>query len=269
MIGTHVTVIVDRPLGSVHPQYPELYYLVNYGYVEGFFAADGEEQDAYILGVDTPVERFSGTVIAVIERENDVENKWVVAPDGVSFTVEEIQEKVHFQEQYFNTNIRIIRLAKPEELSEIQIIYDAARRFMVASGNPNQWADGYPSDALLAEDIAKGQLYVEQINGALNAAFVLAMGEDPTYGYIEEGEWLSDTPYGTIHRLASNGAVPGFFSRCVAFCQSRNPHLRIDTHHDNSVMQHLAEKEGFRRCGIIYLANGSPRIAYEKQIKVH
>lgn len=264
MIGTRVTVIVDRPIGSVHPQHPELYYPINYGYVEGVFAADGEEQDAYILGLDTPIERFFGTVIAVVERENDAEDKWVVAPDGVFFTAEEIQEKVHFQERYFNTRVHTIRPARPEELSEIQTIYASARRFMVASGNPNQWADGYPSLALLAVDIAKGQLYVEEVDGVLNAAFVLAVGEDPTYDYIEDGEWLSDTSYSTIHRLASNGAVSGVFSRCVAFCQSRNPHLRIDTHHDNFVMQHLAEKEGFRRCGIIYLANGSPRITYEK-----
>lgn len=264
MIGMHVTVIVDRPLGSVHPRHPELYYPVNYGYIEGVFAADGEEQDAYILGVDTPMEKFTGTVIAVIEREDDVEDKWVVAPEGVFFTVAEIREKVRFQEQYFDTKIRTIRPAGQEELLEIQAIYAVARRFMVNSGNPNQWANGYPSAELLLADMEAEQLYVEEVDGALNAAFVLAVGEDPTYGYIEDGKWLSDAPYATIHRLASNGLLPGFFSRCVAFCQNRNPHLRIDTHHDNAVMQHLAEKEGFQRCGIIYLANGSSRIAYEK-----
>ena len=102
------------------------------------------------------------------------------------------------------------------------------------------------------------------MDGAIDAVFVLAMGDDPTYAYIEDGEWFSNTPYGTVHRIASNGSFPGFFGRCMSFCAGKTPHLRIDTHHDNAVMQHLAVKAGFRRCGIIYLANGSPRIAYEK-----
>lgn len=264
MIGMRVTVTVDRPLGSVHPKYPELNYPVNYGYVEGVIADDEEEQDVYILGVDVPMKRFCGTVIAVIERENDVEDKWVVAPDGVSFTTEEIQERVRFQEQYFSTKIRTFRLAKRDDLSQIQTVYAAARHFMAANGNPNQWSDGYPSSELLMEDISKCQLYVEETDGVIHAAFVLALGEDTTYGYIEDGKWLSDAPYATIHRLASDGSFPGFFGRCVAFCWEQNPHLRMDTHHDNVIMQHLAEREGFRRCGIIHLADGSPRIAYEK-----
>ena len=72
-------------------------------------APDGEEQDAYVLGVDVPVEEFSGVIIAIIHRYNDVdvEEKWVVAPDGVSFTVEEIEKQVHFQEQYFKSEIRM------------------------------------------------------------------------------------------------------------------------------------------------------------------
>lgn len=263
MIGIRVTVTVDRPLGSVHPEHSELYYPVNYGYVEGVLAEDGEEQDAYILGIDTPLKCFTGTVIAVIERKDDVESKWVVAPEGVVFTTNEIRRKVHFQEKYFSSTIHTIRLANTDDLPQIQAIYAAARQFMIATGNPNQWVDGYPSDELLLQDIDKQQLYVEETDGALHAAFVLAMGKDPTYAHIEDGGWLSDTPYGTIHRLASDGSAAGFFSRCVTFCRGRIAHLRIDTHHDNEVMQHLAEKEGFRRCGIIYLANGAPRIAYE------
>ena len=105
MIGEFVTVTVDRPLGSYHPEHPDMYYPINYGYIEGIMAPDGEEQDAYILGVDVPVEEFTGRVIAVIHRFDDVEEKWVVAPDGVSFTKEEIAEQVRFQEQYFQTEI--------------------------------------------------------------------------------------------------------------------------------------------------------------------
>ena len=105
MIGDIVTVTVDRPLGSYHPEHNDMYYPVNYGYIEGIMAPDGEEQDAYILGVDVPVEEFIGRVIAVIHRFNDVEEKWVVAPEGVSFTKDEIAEQVRFQEQYFQTEI--------------------------------------------------------------------------------------------------------------------------------------------------------------------
>lgn len=105
MIGKTVTVTVDRPLGSVHPQHPDLYYKVNYGYIAGISAPDGEEQDAYILGVDEPVEAFTGTVIAIIHRKNDVEDKWVVAPEGMAFSKQEIRELTHFQEQYFHTEI--------------------------------------------------------------------------------------------------------------------------------------------------------------------
>ncbi len=105
MIGTIVTVTVDRPLGSRHPIHANLYYPINYGYVEGIFAGDGEEQDAYLLGVDEPVEHFSGQVIAVIHRNDDMEEKWVVAPEGVAITKEQIWEKVRFQEQYFDCEI--------------------------------------------------------------------------------------------------------------------------------------------------------------------
>ena len=158
----------------------------------------------------------------------------------------------------------MIRLAKTEDLPLIQAVYQAARCFMAANGNPHQWGNGYPANELLLQDIQKGQLYVEETNGEINAAFVLALGEDPTYVYIEDGNWLSDKPYGTIHRIASNGLISGVFQRCVSFCASMEPHLRIDTHRDNVVMQHLVEKSGFQRCGIIYIADGSPRIAYEK-----
>lgn len=105
VIGRTVTVIVDRPLGTCHPQHSDIVYGVNYGYVPGVTAGDGEEQDAYILGVDVPVARFTGRVIAVIRRLDDVEDKWVVAPEGASFPPEEIARRVAFQEQYFRTEI--------------------------------------------------------------------------------------------------------------------------------------------------------------------
>lgn len=107
MIGSKVKVIIDRPLGTYHPKHRDIFYMVNYGYVEGILAPDGEEQDAYILGVDKPLEEFTGVVLAVIHRLNDVEDKWIVVPEGTSFTKEEIIKKVDFQEKYFESEIKM------------------------------------------------------------------------------------------------------------------------------------------------------------------
>lgn len=100
-----VKVTVDRPLGSYHPTHRDLYYPINYGFIKGIIAPDGEEQDAYILGVDKPVTEFEGVVIAVIHRKNDVEEKWIVAPEGSYFTKEEIKKTVYFQEKFFDSDI--------------------------------------------------------------------------------------------------------------------------------------------------------------------
>lgn len=105
VLGKCVTVTVDRPMGTYHPEHKNLYYSVNYGYIAGIPAPDGEEQDAYILGVSEPVRTFTGRVIAVIHRKNDVEDKWVVAPEGRKFTETEIQKQVEFQEKFFETEI--------------------------------------------------------------------------------------------------------------------------------------------------------------------
>lgn len=105
MIGDIVTVIIDRPLGSYHPEHKDMYYPVNYGFVEGTLAPDGEEQDAYVLGVNTAIEQFTGKIIAIIHRLDDVEDKWVVCPAHMTYTKEEIMEQVRFQEQYFRTEI--------------------------------------------------------------------------------------------------------------------------------------------------------------------
>lgn len=104
-IGRTVTVNVDRPLGSLHPDDPDIRYGVNYGYVPNTLAPDGEEQDAYILGIQAPLETFSGTVIAIVHRLDDIEDKWIVAPEGMTFTAPQIREAVHFQEQYFHSDL--------------------------------------------------------------------------------------------------------------------------------------------------------------------
>lgn len=101
ILGQTVTVTIDRPLGTYHPEHKTIFYTINYGYVEGIIAADGEEQDVYILGVAVPVKSFTGRVIAVIHRLDDVEDKWVVAPENMVVTETEIKKAVQFQEQFF------------------------------------------------------------------------------------------------------------------------------------------------------------------------
>ena len=101
-IGRKVRVMIDRPIGSHHPEYPEIMYECNYGYIEGIIAPDGEEQDAYVLGIFEPIDSFEGIVIAEIIRKNDIESKWVVAPTDAKFTEKEIREAVNFQERFFD-----------------------------------------------------------------------------------------------------------------------------------------------------------------------
>ena len=103
-----VTVKIDRPLGSYHPKHKDLYYPINYGYLEGVIAGDGEEQDAYIIGINEPLETFTGNIIAVIHRINDNENKLVVAKENTNYTVQEIEKQVQFQEKYFEHFIELV-----------------------------------------------------------------------------------------------------------------------------------------------------------------
>ena len=105
VIGRTVTVTVDRPLGSYHPKHKNIHYPINYGYIEGIIAPDGEEQNVYILGVDKPVDRFTGRIIAVVHRNDDVEEKWVAAPENMTFSKEEIVKQIEFQEQYFDSQV--------------------------------------------------------------------------------------------------------------------------------------------------------------------
>lgn len=160
-----------------------------------------------------------------------------------------------------------IRNAKPEDLLQIRGIYDVAKTYMDASGNPNQWVVGYPPEEYLSEDIALSRLYVCEEDATLHGVFLFDVMEDLTYHYIE-GAWMNDAPYGVIHRIASKGTKKGIFRLALEFCMEKMKeqnvtNLRIDTHEDNKTMQHLVEKCGFERCGNIYLANGSPRIAYQ------
>lgn len=153
-----------------------------------------------------------------------------------------------------------IRPANRADMADILNMYEQARQFMRANGNPTQWGDSHPRQEILEEDLLLGRLYAVEQDGQLCGVFMFQIGEDPTYSHIE-GSWRSEEPYGVIHRIAGNGG--GIFAAALEYCKGRMDHLRIDTHADNKPMQHVVEKAGFSRRGIIYVEDGSPRIAYD------
>lgn len=157
-----------------------------------------------------------------------------------------------------------IRQTTLADFGQIQKIYAYAREQMRLGGNPGQWGDSRPSLETLRKDIQNGQSHVMEEKGQICGVFTFIIGEDPTYRIIEQGQWLNDAPYGTIHRIAASGAGRGIFRECLAYCMSRISNIRIDTHRDNAAMQHLLKKHGFQKCGIIYVEDGSPRTAYQR-----
>lgn len=160
----------------------------------------------------------------------------------------------------------MVRKATERDLPRILEIYETARNFMHTHGNPTQWAGKYPDPETLEDDISKGQLYVitaDKDESQICGCFAMISGVDPTYVNIYEGEWKDDSPYAAIHRVASDGVERGIFSKCFDFAKQYYDHLRIDTHKDNLPMQGAIKKCGFEYCGVIYLPDGAPRIAFE------
>ena len=157
----------------------------------------------------------------------------------------------------------MIRLAKYQDLPTILEIYEYARQFMRAQGNPSQWGATHPEEDILAADIDNNVLYVIEEDGQLQGVFAFIIGEDSTYDVIDHGQWKSNDTYGTIHRVAAAEGTTGIVKKAVEYCKTLHPYIRIDTHEKNLVMQHLIQKTGFEKSGIIYAYDGSPRIAYE------
>lgn len=155
----------------------------------------------------------------------------------------------------------LIRPATEADIPQAMRIVGAAKQFMRASGNLTQWAGPYPGPEHLQADIVRGNLYVVEHDGTPCAIFAFIVGEDPTYAYIE-GEWPDNLPYGTLHRVATDGTQSRMLDAIVRWCLQRVDRLRMDTHRDNVPMQKAAERCGFRHCGVIYLADGNPREAF-------
>ena len=175
---------------------------------------------------------------------------------------------------------RLIRAARPTDMADIMKVMDAAKQIMRQSGNMHQWGDGYPSEAIITSDMEKRGAFVIVDDGEITGYFAFLPSPEPTYANIYEGEWVDDTlPYHVVHRIASYPQAHGIFSSLMDFCFRRDGNIRIDTHRDNTIMQHNIAKQGFTYCGIIYLASaGAPvpvgrlpqqeRLAYQKILRM-
>lgn len=157
----------------------------------------------------------------------------------------------------------MIRLAKKKDLDQIMEIIKKAKQYMVDSGNKDQWSGNYPSREVFEQDLQKERLYVCEDHEKIYGVFVFSIGEEPSYVQIENGQWLNEDPYGTIHRIASDGETKGVFKECFSFCKKKIENIKIDTHEDNLTMQHVIEKNGFQKCGIVYVRDHAKRIAYQ------
>lgn len=156
------------------------------------------------------------------------------------------------------------RKAKNQDIDRILEIYSESREFMRSVGNLYQWGNGYPNRELIEEDIQGGNFYILENEGEISAVFAMLDGPDETYLVIKDGQWLNSEPYGVIHRIAVAKKGKGIVSECFKFAFERYGNIRIDTHKDNLPMQKALIKNGFSRCGIIFLKNGDERIAFQK-----
>ncbi len=158
-----------------------------------------------------------------------------------------------------------IRLANEQDIHNILLVMDEAKKIMRSSGNLHQWSDGYPSADIIRHDIALGGGYVIEEAFRIVGYFALLPSPDPTYAVINNGKWLKESlPYHVIHRIAGVPNAHGIFQSTMDFCFQIDSNIRIDTHRNNTIMQHNLQKHGFTYCGIIYLENGDERLAYQK-----
>ena len=160
---------------------------------------------------------------------------------------------------------RIIREVQSSDMADVMSVMEAAKKIMRQSGNMHQWTDGYPTETVITADMEKNGGFVVEDDGKVVGYFAFLPSPEPTYARIYEGKWLDDErPYHVVHRIASYPDTHGIFSSIMDYCFAHDPNIRIDTHRDNLIMQHNITKHGFSYCGIIYLASGDERLAYQK-----
>ena len=159
---------------------------------------------------------------------------------------------------------RIIRLAIASDVERIMEVLAAARQIMRDSGNTNQWINGYPTVEAVLCDIEHEGGFVVEDDGVVVAYFAMLPSPEPTYVNIYNGAWLDDVlTYHVVHRMGGVPVVHDIFVDVMDYCFSVDRNIRVDTHRDNKIMRHLIVKYGFEYCGIIYLANGDERLAYQ------
>ncbi len=151
--------------------------------------------------------------------------------------------------------------ANISDIDRILKVYDIAREYMHEKNN-FQWEDGYPSYDDVYRDITSKNLYKICMVDKIVGVFYFSTEPDDDYSYIE-GKWRKAKKYGVIHRVASSREYRDIFKACFMYCRDRIDYLRIDTHADNEKMNTLIKKNGFKKCGIVYVRNNSPRIAYD------
>ena len=156
-----------------------------------------------------------------------------------------------------------IRKATEAEISSCVELYEVARGYMRANGNHVQWTGGYPSLETARHDFEQGHLYVCEEDGSLLACFTFFLGPDPAYARIEDGAWINDDPYWVMRRIAVGVQGRGVGSFCLHWIKEQCDNARAVTHELNAAMQAVFVKCGVARCGTIYTAEGSPRVAYQ------
>lgn len=161
-----------------------------------------------------------------------------------------------------------VRKSTIDDLDILLAIYKYAREQMKLNGNPTQWGNTEPSIETIKNDITNGNSYIIEKNGEVCGTFAFIIGNDPTYAVIKDGAWLNNEKYGVIHRVASNGREKGIINFILSYCESKIDNIRIDTHHDNKIMQHLLEKNGYKKCGTIFVKDNTSRIAYQKTLNI-
>ena len=157
---------------------------------------------------------------------------------------------------------------RPATLADVDAaydIYESAREFMRANGNPTQWSTKYPAREDIISGIDSGVSFVCEDEGEVVATFHFEMNaHDEVYERID-GAWKNSEPYAAIHRIAVKYHRRGIVDFCFSECYRRFPNLKIDTHRDNIPMQKCLTRAGFEYCGVVYLPDGSERLAYQKQ----
>lgn len=160
-----------------------------------------------------------------------------------------------------------VRKAVDTDIEIILDIIDEARNIMRENGNTTQWSNGYPSREIILEDIMMNQAFLCMHDNTIVGYFCFIEGKnpDPNYNTIE-GAWLNNNPYGVIHRLASGRKAKGIAQKAFDFAFTKTKNVRVDTHHDNLPMQNFLKKNGFEYCGVIFVSDGTPRDAFQKEL---